>query len=129
MEEATDSLSEQLRAAARELGGWDRSEGSAPAVEQKKLSLVEMIEWALEHLDDKKVKGVGHAPCPGAWSLLEWGRDNKKEFMGGFVAKLIPSRSQLEMAERIRDDGRDLSDRISEIRRLKDQDTLFQSCS
>lgn len=65
------------------------------------------VSWVANMLD---VHGVSHtdAPSPFAWSLLQVANkndDTKQWFFREFAAKLLPTRSQLELTETT-DDGR-----------------------
>lgn len=58
------------------------------------------------------------APTTGAWSLRSWARShaaNTSEFYRSMVSKLLPSRSELNIENRFRDDGGKLENTIATL--------------
>lgn len=82
------------------------------AVSERKI-----IQWVFENLD-VDVEPAS-APSAGAWSLLNSIRKDEQlrlEFYKGIWAKLLPTKQQLEAAERFTDDGRDVFEIIDKLR-------------
>lgn len=61
------------------------------------------IEWVYKHLG-KDILPT-EAPNSGAWWLLQWARDNAREFFMGLFSKVLPSRGQLDEEQTKVDDG------------------------
>lgn len=86
--------------------------------EKDHVSFLEQVEWVFDHIEISDVKPKD-APSAGAWGWLQLVRNNpavKQGFYNQIVAKLIPSKAQMEMENRFRDDGRKI---IALIERVK----------
>ena len=103
--------------------GRDRTPGRWPMVRPSDFAgkpgstLKKDVEWVYQMLafevDDLDPKD---APSPGAWNLLRRTKGdggNQNYFFKDLVAKLLPSRTTLEMEERRRDDGSPVDDTIA----------------
>ena len=61
-------------------------------------------------------------PDSGAVSLLKWARGDPGEFFKTYHSKLLPTRGQLDDAERIEDYGQELTGLLSFLRRAVQAD-------
>ena len=85
-----------------------RAADSSRDRDAKPASEREIVRWVFYNMSNRDVT-EDDAPL-GAWGLLEWVRDsplNKTEFIR-IWAKLLPSKAELEKADRFTDDGSDL---------------------
>lgn len=91
---------------------------------KKEANPLEIVQWVFDHIDvDEATPDM--APSPGAWSLLVEVRANKSlkaDFYKTIWAKTLPSRSQLEIQEAFKDDGRRQIALIDQIRGLEEDD-------
>jgi len=79
-----------------------------------------VVEWVFEVLEDDgypsgSLKTLEAAPSMGAFGLLKWARhspNNKAEFYRSFVAKLLPSKSEIDAGLDFGDDGREAFARL-----------------
>lgn len=76
----------------------------------KKASTIVCIDWVFNRLGvDPRTLETSDPPSMGALSLLVWANANRDSFFTTIWAKTIPSKSQIEMQEKLRDDGRALT--------------------
>ncbi len=85
-----------------------------------KLDVRKLVEWVFANM---AVKGnpADAEPCPGALEFLRSVQKNptaKAKFYSEFLVKLLPSRSQLEMSDRFRDQGQNVLDTLDRIEAL-----------
>lgn len=91
----------------------------------QKLDVGVVIQWVFEHLDDGKASKMTE-PHPGAYAFLEHVRSSlevRAWFFQSMFAKLMPTRTQLDVTDRFKDDGRnvlDVLDRIESMERASD---------
>lgn len=109
------------------VGGAEKS-GAPDSIGRVKLevlagracSITKTVEWVAKMMmvEDPRAED---APSMEAWSMLSWARrtnQNEAQFWGQIWSKMMPSKQQLEAAERISDDGSavlELIDRVREI--------------
>lgn len=76
------------------------------------------VLWAYNHLYVQDADRTCDPPSIGAVIWYRYANKNKpamEKFLQDIVAKLLPSRSELEVKHKHRDDGRDLRDRVASI--------------
>lgn len=86
------------------------------AAENRKANSYDEIQWTAAHLlvDWNQINPEA-VPSTAAVGLLQWAKRNMDEFFRTVYAKTVPSRTQLERAERFRDTGEDLTEFIETI--------------
>ena len=94
-------------------GGLDGKVFNAAGASPRKV-----VEWVFDNLllDDLK---PDDAPSPGAWALLQDLKkypDLRKEFYRSIWSKLLPTKTELDAAERFSDDGREQIKLIERVR-------------
>ena len=81
--------------------------GFYAALKGKTVPTIKMVDWVLNNLHREISTIEQHEPPSfGALVMLKWASDNPDSFFCDFVAKLLPTKSQLEVDERQKDDGR-----------------------
>jgi hypothetical protein len=76
--------------------------------DKKAVGMNTVIEWVFNHYFISDVM-PHHAPSAGAWALLQAVRGDdelRKQFLCNSITKLIPTKTQLEQAGALQDDGR-----------------------
>jgi hypothetical protein len=89
---------------------------------ERTCSITKTVEWVAKQLmvDDPK---ADHAPSPEAWSMLCWARrsnQNEAQFWGQIWSKMMPSKQQLDAAERLSDDGAAVLELIDRVRNISE---------
>lgn len=82
----------------------------AKAITGKKVPAIACVDWVFNHLgiEPNDLK-PDEPPSMGALVMLIWANSNKDEFFLNIWSKTIPSKAQIEMQEKLRDDGRVLT--------------------
>jgi hypothetical protein len=83
-------------------------------------SITKTVEWVAKMMmvEDPRAED---APSMEAWSMLSWARrsnQNEAQFWGQIWSKMMPSKQQLEAAERISDDGAGVLELIERVREI-----------
>lgn len=83
-------------------------------------SITKTVEWVAKMMmvEDPRAED---APSMEAWSMLSWARrsnQNEAQFWGQIWSKMMPSKQQLEAAERISDDGAAVLELIERVREI-----------
>jgi hypothetical protein len=89
-----------------------------------------VVEWVFDNLLVDSLK-PDDAPSPGAWALLQDLKqypDLRKEFYRSIWSKLLPTKTELDAAEKFSDDGREQIKLIERVRQAS-KDTVQQSGS
>jgi hypothetical protein len=84
----------------------------------KGCSITRTVEWVAKMLMVED-PAAGEAPSMEAWSMLCWARRsnaNEAQFWGQIWSKMMPSKQQLEAAERLSDDGSQVFAVIERVR-------------
>lgn len=84
----------------------------------KGCSITRTVEWVAKMLMVED-PAAGEAPSMEAWSMLCWARrsnTNEAQFWGQIWSKMMPSKQQLEAAERLSDDGSQVFAVIERVR-------------
>lgn len=87
-----------------------------------------VVEWVFDNLLVDGLK-PDDAPSPGAWALLQDLKkypDLRKEFYRSIWSKLLPTKTELDAAEKFSDDGREQIKLIERVRQAS-KDTVQQS--
>ena len=87
-----------------------------------------VVEWVFDNLLVDSLK-PDDAPSPGAWALLQDLKqypDLRKEFYRSIWSKLLPTKTELDAAEKFSDDGREQIKLIERVRQAS-KDTVQQS--
>ena len=90
----------------------------AEVFEGKACSITRTVEWVAKMLMVEDPE-AGEAPSMEAWSMLCWARRsnaNEAQFWGQIWSKMMPSKQQLEAAERLSDDGSQVFAVIERVR-------------
>lgn len=69
----------------------------------------EVVEWVASALAQPGAVSIRSAPCAEAWGLYKWAsadESHESEFWKAMYSKLLPTRSQVEVENSYRDDGR-----------------------
>ena len=78
------------------------------------------VEWVASHLETAGLE-PGDAPSGESWSLLCWARgdsESRRDFWKAVYPRILPTKGQLEAEDAAKgDDGRDLRDLISRVRK------------
>ena len=85
-------------------------------------AITKCIEWVAETLALDDVDPAT-APSALAWGMRSWARSTSQttdEFWKSFVAKLVPSRANLEADEARHDDGRKLDGLEDDLLRIRE---------
>jgi hypothetical protein len=87
-------------------------------LEGRACSITRTVEWVAKMMmvEDPRAED---APSMEAWSMLSWARrsnQNEAQFWGQIWSKMMPSKQQLEAAERLSDDGSQVFAVIERIR-------------
>lgn len=64
------------------------------------------------------------APSSEAWAILKWAQrtqQNEGEFWKGLFRSIIPSRSEIEVKDKFKDDGREILTIIDDIAEKEEQ--------
>lgn len=116
-----------LDAGEAEKSGAPDSAGrvSAEVFEGRTCSITRTVEWVAKHMmvDEPRAED---APSMEAWSMLCWARrsnQNEAQFWGQIWAKMMPSKQQLEAAERLSDDGSAVLELIERVRKISEGTT------
>lgn len=91
----------EVEVAVDDLGLEDEGDASGTC------PIPEAVNWVADSIERSGVT-ADDAPSATAWMLLKWckaSEANKRDFITGIWAKLIPSKSELENQSRYRDDG------------------------
>jgi len=113
------------------LGGGEEEKSGAPdsvgrvkaeVFEGRTCSITKTVEWVAKQMmvEDPKAED---APSMEAWSMLCWARrsnQNEAQFWGQIWAKMMPSKQQLEAAERLSDDGSAVLELIERVRLISE---------
>ena len=112
---------------AGEVGASEKS-GAPDSIKRVKLevlagracSITKTVEWVAKMMmvEDPRAED---APSMEAWSMLSWARrsnQNEAQFWGQIWSKMMPSKQQLEAAERISDDGSAVLELIERVREI-----------
>ena len=90
---------------------------------ERPVSIRKIIYWVFNSLDIAVMRAQD-APCPGAWSMLQWAKkdaDSRDLFFKSYVVKLLPSKSQMEAEEaQADDDGKHLAETIKRLLGIAD---------
>ena len=92
----------------------------AETFDGKTAPIATVIPWVASHICIKDVN-ASDATSADAWAMLVWAQrneTNQSEFRRNIYPKLLPSRAQLKATERLRDNGRDLSNLEDELLRM-----------
>ena len=90
----------------------------AEVFEGKSCSITRTVEWVAKMLMVED-PAAGEAPSMESWSMLCWARRsnaNEAQFWGQIWSKMMPSKQQLEAAERLSDDGSQVFAVIERVR-------------
>lgn len=91
--------------------------------EKAESSIRDDVQWVYDNLDVRE-PAVEDCPSAGAWALLNWVRSNRMynqtEFYKSFVARLLPTRSDLVREEAHEDDGSSVDDTLRKLQRVSD---------
>lgn len=85
-------------------------------------SITRTVEWVAKQMM-VDTPNPAEAPSPESWSMLAWARrsnQNEAQFWGQIWSKMMPSKQQLEAAERLSDDGSDVLLLIDRIRQMSE---------
>jgi len=96
---------------------------SADVFQGRTCSITKTVEWVAKQMMVDSPK-ADDAPSMEAWSMLCWARrsnQNEAQFWGQIWSKMMPSKQQLEAAERISDDGSAVLELIDRVRRISEQ--------
>lgn len=112
-----------------EVGGVEKSGApdsagrvKAEVFDGRTCSITKTVEWVAKQMmvEDPKAED---APSMEAWSMLCWARrsnQNEAQFWGQIWAKMMPSKQQLEAAERLSDDGSAVLELIDRVRKISE---------
>jgi hypothetical protein len=94
----------------------------AEVFEGRTCTITKTVEWVAKQMmvDDPRAED---APSMEAWSMLCWARrsnQNEAQFWGQIWSKMMPSKQQLEAAERISDDGSAVLELIDRVRSISE---------
>lgn len=94
----------------------------AEVFEGRTCSITKTVEWVARQMmvEDPRAED---APSMEAWSMLCWARrsnQNEAQFWGQIWAKMMPSKQQLEAAERLSDDGSAVLELIDRVRKISE---------
>lgn len=96
---------------------------SADVFQGRTCSITKTVEWVAKQMMVDSPR-ADDAPSMEAWSMLCWARrsnQNEAQFWGQIWSKMMPSKQQLEAAERISDDGSAVLELIDRVRRISEQ--------
>jgi hypothetical protein len=85
-------------------------------------SITRTVEWVAKQMM-VDTPNPEDAPSPESWSMLAWARrsnQNEAQFWGQIWSKMMPSKQQLEAAERLSDDGSDVLLLIDRVRQISE---------
>ena len=89
---------------------------------ERSCSITKTVEWVAKQMMVADPKAED-APSMEAWSMLSWARrsnQNEAQFWGQIWAKMMPSKQQLEAAERLSDDGSAVLELIERVRLISE---------
>lgn len=84
----------------------------------------EVVEWVAQALARPGEVSLRQAPCAEAWGLYKWAssdESHESEFWKGMYSKLLPTRSQVEVENTYRDDGRRKLEILDRVLRSLDE--------
>jgi len=100
-----------------------RKRGELQDAVERPVSIRRIIYWVFNSLDNVAVMEKS-APCPGAWSMLQWAKADAASrdlFFKNYVVKLLPSKAQMEAEEaQADDDGKHLAETIKRLLGIAD---------
>jgi hypothetical protein len=89
---------------------------------ERSCSITKTVEWVAKQMMVADPRAED-APSMEAWSMLSWARrsnQNEAQFWGQIWAKMMPSKQQLEAAERLSDDGSSVLELIERVRMISE---------
>ena len=95
---------------------------SADVFQGRTCSITKTVEWVAKQMMVEEPRAED-APSMEAWSMLCWARrsnQNEAQFWGQIWAKMMPSKQQLEAAERLSDDGSLVVELIDRVRLISE---------
>ena len=95
---------------------------AAEVFEGRTCSITKTVEWVAKQMMVADPRAED-APSMEAWSMLSWARrsnQNEAQFWGQIWAKMMPSKQQLEAAERLSDDGSSVLELIERVRLISE---------
>lgn len=99
----------------QEARAWQRLKDAAKA---KRAGKLQVQEWAADHIeDDPRYIRLEDVPSPGAVDFLRWARNNPDKFYKEMYGKVGASKQSTQQNGRLTDDGRSITDILTEFER------------
>ena len=89
---------------------------SQPVVESS-TDNVRDIRWVAQNIENVDSVGPTLAPSGSAWNLLRWAVEspvNRRQFWNNIFVRTLPTKSQLDKAQRYQDDGSERLERLED---------------
>lgn len=101
----------------QEARAWQRLKDAAKA---KRAGKLQVQEWAADHIeDDPRYIRLEDVPSPGAVDFLRWARNNPDKFYKEMYGKVGASKQSTQQNGRLTDDGRSITDILTEFERAR----------